>query len=140
MLTAPTRQSEVRGALLRGGQQLEARFGTAAPLTLRAGEVFGAAGGLRSDAIYRLQTGWACQYHELPNCRRAIIHVYLPGDFIGLNGLFRARAPENVLPLTLVEVATIDGDKILTELLACQSNALHITWLLCDSNSGPIIC
>ena len=35
-----------------------------------------------------------------------------------------------MLPLTLVEVATIDGDKILTELLACQSNALYITWLL----------
>ena len=130
MLTAPTRQSEMRLTILRGRQHLEARFGTAAALTLRAGEVFGAAGGLRSDAIYRLQTGWACQYRELPNSRRAIIDVYLPGDFIGLDGHFRARPLENVLALTLVEVATIDGDKILTELLACQSNALYITWLL----------
>jgi CRP/FNR family transcriptional regulator len=128
MLT-PTRQSEVRGSLLRGRQQLEARFGTAPPLTLRAGEVVGAAGGL-SDAIYRLRTGWACQYRELSNCRRAIIDVYLPGDFIGLDGLFRARPLVNVLALTLVEVASIDGNKILTELLGCQSNALYITWLL----------
>jgi CRP-like cAMP-binding protein len=129
MLTVATRQSDVRGALLRGRQQLEARFGSAAPLTLRAGEVLGAAGGL-SAGIYRLRTGWACQYRELPNCRRAIIDVYLPGDFIGLDGLFGARPLENVLALTLVEVATIGGDKILTDLLACQSSALYITWLL----------
>jgi CRP-like cAMP-binding protein len=128
MPTIPTRQSGVRRTLLRGKQQLEARFGTAPPLTLRAGEVFAAAGGLR-DAIYRLRTGWACQYRELPNCRRAIIDVYLPGDLIGLDGLFTTR-PLNVLALTLVEVATIDGDKFLTELLACQSNALYVAWLL----------
>src|SRR6516162_8316530 len=122
MLTAPTRQSEVRGTLARGREQLEARFATALPLTLRAGEVFRAARGL-SDVIYRLRTGWACQYRELPDCRRAIIDVYLPGDVIGLDGIFRTRPLENVLALTLVEVATIDGYKILTELLGCQSNA-----------------
>ena len=129
LLTTPRRQSGVRGTLLRGRRQLEARFGTAPPLTLRAGEVFAAAGGLR-DAIYRLRTGWACQYRELPNCRRAIIDVYLPGDLIGLDGLFRTRPLENVLALTLVEVTTIDGDNILTQLLACQSNALYVAWLL----------
>ena len=129
MLTAPTRQSEVRGTLLRGRRQLEARFGTAPSRTLRAGEAFAAAGSSHYG-ICRLSTGWACQYRELPNCRRAIIDVYLPGDFIGLDGLFSARPLENVLALTLVEVGTIDGDKILTELLACQSNALYITWLL----------
>jgi CRP/FNR family transcriptional regulator len=129
VLTTPTRDSEVRGTLLRGRQQLEARFHTAPPLTLRAGEVFGAAGGLRG-AIYRLRTGWACQFRELPNCRRTIIDVYLPGDLIGLDGLFRTRPLENVLALTLVEVAPIDGDKILTQLQACQGTALYVAWLL----------
>src|ERR1700746_4064852 len=106
MPTTPTLQSAVRGNLLAGRQQLEARFGTAPPRTVRAGEVFAAAGGLR-NAICRLRTGWACQYRELLNCRRVIIDVYLPGDFIGLDGLFRMRPLENVLALTLVEVATI---------------------------------
>ena len=129
MLTAPTRQSEVRDTLLRGRQEMEVRFGTVPLITLRAGEVFGAAGVL-NNAIYRLRTGWACEYRELPNCRRAIIDVYLPGDFIGLGGLFRTRPLENVLALTWVEVATIDGDKVLTELLTSQINALYVSWLL----------
>ena len=129
MLTAPTRQSEVRDTLLRGRQEMEVRFGTVPLISLRAGEVFGAAGVL-NNAIYRLRTGWACEYRELPNCRRAIIDVYLPGDFIGLGGLFRTRPLENVLALTWVEVATIDGDKVLTELLTSQINALYVSWLL----------
>ena len=45
-----------------------------------------------------------------------------------------------MLALTLVEVASIDGNKILPELLACQSNALFIMGYWCDDNSGPIIC
>ena len=129
MLTTPTLQSMVRGTLSRGRQHLEERFATAPPRTVRAGEVFAAAGGFR-DAICRLRTGWACQYRELPNCRRVIVDVYLPGDLIGLDGLFRIRPLENVLALTLVEIATIDGDKILSELLGCQSSALYTAWLL----------
>jgi CRP-like cAMP-binding protein len=35
-----------------------------------------------------------------------------------------------VLALTLVEVATIGGGKILTQLMSCQSNALYVAWLL----------
>ena len=93
MPTIPTRQSGVRRTLLRGKQQLEARFGTAPPLTLRAGEVFAAAGGLR-DAIYRLRTGWACQYRELPNCRRALSTYIYRETSLGLYGLFHNEAPE----------------------------------------------
>jgi CRP-like cAMP-binding protein len=119
----------VRSTLLRGKQQLEARFGTAPSRTLQAGEAFAAAGSSHYG-ICRLRTGWACQYRELPNCRRAIIDVYLPGDIIGLDVLLGTRPLENVLALTLVQATTIDGDKVLSELLACQTNALYVTWLL----------
>jgi CRP-like cAMP-binding protein len=130
MLTIPAeRLSRVRGSLLQGRQQLEARFRATLPITLRAGEAFAEAAS-SPHRVYRLQTGWACQYEELPNCRRAIVDIYLPGDLIGLDALFRTRLPENVLALTSVEVAAIDGEQILSELLASQSNALYVTWLL----------
>jgi CRP-like cAMP-binding protein len=119
----------MRGSLLQGMQQLEARFRATLPITLRAGEVFAAVAG-SPQRMYRLQTGWACQYKELANCRRAIIDVYLPGDFIGLDAFFGTRFPDNVRALTSVEVWAIDSEKILGELLGSQSNALYFTWLL----------
>jgi CRP-like cAMP-binding protein len=82
------------------------------------------------DAIYHLRAGWACQFRDLPNGRRAIVDIYLPGDVIGLDAAIRTRRSEEVLTLTSVTVETIYAEDALIELTASQSTALYIAWLL----------
>src|SRR3954468_16911793 len=95
--------SQIKEALVRGRRSLYESFAEAAPLRLNAGDMFTAAG-LESDRFYRLKSGWACQYQELCKGRRAIIDLYLPGDFIGLDASFNTRPVENVLALTSVDM------------------------------------
>jgi CRP/FNR family transcriptional regulator, anaerobic regulatory protein len=122
--------SGVRSQLLLGRQQLEARFRSkAAPLTVRAGEKFASPADARCP-IHRLRTGWAGQCRELASGRRAIVDVYLPGDLIGLDALFRTRPLVNVLALTFVETEAIDADGEPTELFASQCLAVYIAWSL----------
>ena len=123
------RTSGVREALLRGRQQLHGRFDRATPLALRAGEPFKTASAAH-DFIYRLRTGWACQYSEQRGTRRAIIDVYLPGDLIGMDTHFRTRPIEHVQALTSVEAEAVDADEMLGDLLASHCGALYLAWLL----------
>jgi CRP-like cAMP-binding protein len=122
---APER-SEIDEALVRGKQDLYESLVKATPLCLHAREMFTAAG-LRSDHFYRLQSGWACQYQELGEGRRAIIDLYLPGDFIGFNAPFNMRPIENVLALTAVEVV---GAGNVFDARASRDTILFIAWLL----------
>lgn len=126
---AGERTSGVREALLRGRHQLHGSFDSATPLALRAGEPFKTAAAAR-DLIYRLRTGWACQYSEQRGSRRAIIDVYLPGDLIGIDTHFRTRPVENVHALTSVEAEVVDADDMLRDLLASHCGALYVAWLL----------
>jgi CRP/FNR family transcriptional regulator, anaerobic regulatory protein len=121
--------SELRNILARGRQQLDARFSAAPPVILRSGETLRAPAG-SAKPIYRLQTGWVCQHRELPDMRRAIIDVYLPGDVIGLDGSFGTRPIENAVALTAIEAKVIDAEGALRELMASQSSALYAAWLL----------
>jgi CRP-like cAMP-binding protein len=120
---------ELRNILVRGKEQLDARFGAAPPLILKAGEIFRAAA--RSpDPIYRIQKGWACQYSALPQGRRAIIDIYLPGDIIGPDGPFRTRPADSVVALTSVEANVINAADGFDELMASQCSAFYVAWLL----------
>src|SRR3954449_8169177 len=123
---APER-SEIDEALVRGRQNLYESFVKAAPLCLHAREMFTAAR-LRSDHFYRLQSGWACQSQELGEGRRAIIDLYLPGDFIGLDASFNMRPVENVLALTAVEM--VGAGNVFSDARASRDTALFIAWLL----------
>lgn len=123
------RSSPIRAALLRGRQQLEGRFAKSPPFSVKAGHLVVEARASR-QSIYRLQIGWACQFRELPDGHRAIVDVYLPGDVIGLDGLFRIRPVENALALTSLELSAIDAGEIATDLLASQCGALYVAWLL----------
>lgn len=83
-----------------------------------------------SNPIYRLQTGWACQFSEPAAGRRAIIDVYLPGDIIGLDGPLRTRPVENVLAITSIETQVINSVNVLRELMASDCTALYAAWVL----------
>jgi CRP-like cAMP-binding protein len=86
-------------------------------------------GGLR-NALCHIQSGWACQFHDFENGRRAIVDVYLPGDVIGLDAILRTRHSEEVLTLTSMTMEVIHTENALIELMASQPTALYIAWLL----------
>jgi CRP-like cAMP-binding protein len=85
---------------------------------------------LPSDEIYHLQTGWACQFRNLSNGRRAIVDVFLPGDMIGLDSALHSRQQEEIVTLTAVTLRAITAEDALIDLMGCRSAALYITWLL----------
>jgi CRP/FNR family transcriptional regulator, anaerobic regulatory protein len=62
--------------------------------------------------LFLLASGWACRERVLSNGRRAILDVYLPGDFIGLEHLFLGRAPASVVTLTSVGYHTVERDAL----------------------------
>ena len=119
----------LRDELALGRQELSAKFRSSPPHILRSTELLAVAIGSR-DAIYHLRAGWACQFRHLPNGRRTIVDIYLPGDVIGLDAAIRTRRSEEVLTLTTVTVETIHAEDALIDLMATQSTALYIVWLL----------
>jgi CRP/FNR family transcriptional regulator, anaerobic regulatory protein len=121
--------SPMRAALLRGKQLLEDRFAKSPTFSVKTGHLVAEAKA-SPQSIYRLEIGWACQYNELPDCRRAIVDVYLPGDVIGLDALFRIRPLENALALTSLELSATDARGIVSDLLTSQCGALYVAWLL----------
>lgn len=119
----------LRETLLQGKQELLAKFADAAPISLRAGNEFpGAVAG--QNRVYRLQNGWACQYAELPEDKRVIVDVYLPGDFIGLDAAFKVRPVKNVLALTSIEAQMADARTLLSDAITSPSTMLFVGWLL----------
>jgi CRP/FNR family transcriptional regulator len=50
--------------------------------------------------VYRLLSGFAFRARPLAEGRRAILDIYRPGEFIGLDELFFARALDDVIALT----------------------------------------
>jgi CRP/FNR family transcriptional regulator, anaerobic regulatory protein len=114
--------------LTLGRSKLRAIFSNSPLCTLKAGELLTAAGS--SDGIYRLRTGWACQFRDLGNGRRAILDVYLPGDVIGLDAGVHTRPPEEILMLTAATIEVIPAEDALIELVADRPTALYIALLL----------
>src|SRR5271168_300448 len=119
--------SGIHNDLLIGKRELNSRFRSTS--SLKAGELMMTATRPR-NLIYRLSAGWACQFRDFPDGRRAIIDVYLPGDVIGLDAALRTRPVENVLTLTSITADAIDAENGLSDMMAHTPTALYITWLL----------
>lgn len=117
------------GELALGERELSARFRSLPTSILRPSKLLVAAGGSR-DVIYRLRAGWACQFRGLPNGRRAIVDIYLPGDIIGLDPAGGTRPLKEVLTLTSVTAEKIEAEDALIDLMTCRPTALYIVWLL----------
>jgi CRP-like cAMP-binding protein len=95
-LPIPAERAE---ALLEGRRRLARAFVGGAPAIyeahtslLRANE--------RPVGAFRLQSGWVLRERLLSEDGRAVLAVYLPGDVVGLEGLFSARATDDIVALT----------------------------------------
>jgi CRP/FNR family transcriptional regulator, anaerobic regulatory protein len=119
----------LRAELELGQRELSARFQGSPACILTPSKSLVAGDGSR-DVIYRLLAGWACQIRGLPNNRRAIIDIYLPGDIIGLDQTRRTRLPNEALTITSVTVERIEAKYALVDLMTTRPTALYIAWLL----------
>lgn len=63
--------------------------------------------GQRQDFLYRVLDGWACAYRSLPEGRRQITALYLPGEFCDPQWVLRATAHQPVLALTDMKLARV---------------------------------
>ena len=73
----------------------------------KKGAILQAEGG-PSPGIHLLLEGWTASSMMMPEGRRRILKVHLPGDLIGLPGLSVAEAPDTVVALTNGTLARID--------------------------------
>jgi len=119
--------AEIHKELLIGKREFNSRFrGTSC---LRAGELM-MTGAFSRGVIYRLRAGWAYQFRDFADGRRAIVDVYLPGDVIGLDADLQTRPVENVLTLTSITADAIDAENGLSDMMVHKPTALYIAWLL----------
>lgn len=107
-----------------GKQKLSEKFRSSPLHTRKAGEF------LHHNLIYYLRTGWACQYRDLANGRRAIVDVFVPGDVIGLDIVLRTRPLEGIVTLTAVTIEAIASEDAMMDLMAHRSTALYVAWQL----------
>jgi CRP-like cAMP-binding protein len=123
------RQVELRAELALGRRDLYARFNSSPSRTVRPGQLLGTSAASGS-AIYHIRDGWACQFRDLDDGRRAIVDMYLPGDVVGLDAVLQTRPLKEVVTLTSVTADVIHEEHALLCLMACQQIALYIAWLL----------
>jgi CRP-like cAMP-binding protein len=70
-----------------------------------------------SGQLYTLFSGWALRHRLLPDGRRQIIRVVLPGDTIGLDGLFLEPPQYSVQAASDVTFCVLDG-RLVPEMFA----------------------
>jgi CRP/FNR family transcriptional regulator len=119
-----TKSVRLNRELTLGQRKLRAIFEASSPQMRKAGEL------LLGNEICYLQTGWACQFRNLSNGRRAIVDVFLPGDMIGVDTALHIRPLEELVTLTAVALRAITAEDALIDLMAYRPAALYIAWLL----------
>ena len=62
--------------------------------------------------VYLLIEGWAASFMDLPNGRRQIVKVHLPGDILGAPSISLSHSAESLVALTSVEIAAIPLDTL----------------------------
>jgi CRP/FNR family transcriptional regulator len=101
-------------------KQSEIEFDTGVDL-IREGET--------DSGLYTLLAGWAYRYKTLPDGRRQILNVLLPGDFIGLQQKMDAVASHGVRSLTPVRVCSFRRDAVWALHRDVPALGYDVTWL-----------
>ena len=97
-------------------------------LPLPAGSEIIAAGQDQAE-LYTLYAGWAFRFKTLPDGRRQILTIHLPGDLIGLQGAMFDAASYGVEALTDVEVCVLPRRKVWQLFGNMPELAFDVTWL-----------
>lgn len=79
--------------------------------------------------LYTLLSGWAFRFKTLPDGRRQILSLLLPGDFIGLQQRMQATACHGVTALTPVRVCVFPRDALWKLHRTLPSLGYDVTWI-----------
>lgn len=85
--------------------------------------------GATDERVYTLLRGWAFRYKSLPDGRRQILNILLPGDVVGLQAELMSASPHGVEALTEVTLCTFRRDMVWELFRDHPSLALDLTWL-----------
>ena len=62
--------------------------------------------------VHLMLSGWACRYKTLPDGKRQIVGLFIPGDFCDLNVYILKHMDHNIGAITDIEVAAISPDEM----------------------------
>jgi CRP-like cAMP-binding protein len=79
--------------------------------------------------LFTLFDGWALRHRTLPDGRRQILNILLPGDLIGLQASMLAAADHAVEALTDVELCVVPRAKVWSIFREGPELAYDLTWL-----------
>ena len=91
------------------------------------GEIIAA--GQDQAELYTLYAGWAIRCKTLPDGRRQILNVLLPGDLIGLQGAMFEAAAYSVEAITEVQLCLLPRRKMWSLFENMPELAFDVTWL-----------
>ena len=103
-------------------------------LLLAAGTEIIAAGQEQAE-LYTLYAGWAIRCKTLPDGRRQILNIHLPGDLIGLQGAMFDAPVYNVEALTEVQLCLLPRRQIWSLFRQMPELAFDVTWLAANEES-----
>jgi CRP-like cAMP-binding protein len=125
--------AELHETLVAGRREFASRFCDDLQRSLKTGKLLTGSDTSNDGMhplVYRLRSGWACQFRKLCDGRKAILDIYLPGDIIGLDAILNTRPTENVVALTSVTVDAMIAEDGLYGLMKHRHTALYVAWLL----------
>lgn len=85
--------------------------------------------GQEGAELYTLYAGWAFRYKSLPDGRRQILNVLLPGDLVGLQASLLAAAEHGIEALTDVELCVFPRKRIWELFARMPKLAYELAWL-----------
>jgi CRP-like cAMP-binding protein len=91
------------------------------------GEIIAA--GQDQAELYTLYAGWAIRCKTLPDGRRQILNILLPGDLIGLQGAMFEAAAYSVEAITEVQLCLLPRRKMGSLFENMPELAFDVTWL-----------
>ena len=87
------------------------------------------AAGQEQVELYTLYSGWAFRFKILPDGRRQILNIHLPGDLIGLQGAMFEAPSYGVEALTEVQICVLPRRKVWSLFQNMPELSFDVTWL-----------
>jgi CRP-like cAMP-binding protein len=85
--------------------------------------------------VFVISKGWAIRHRTLPDKRRQIVNVMLPGDCFDLQALIGAKADHGVEALTNVELLRMKSEDFLSAISASPRLATAFWWAAVQEES-----
>jgi CRP-like cAMP-binding protein len=79
--------------------------------------------------LYTLYSGWAIRFKTLPDGRRQILNIHLPGDLLGLQAAMFESARYGIQALTDVELCMLPRRKVWGLFEQMPELAFDVAWL-----------